>query len=153
MTGRGPWSAGRRRSEQATSVARLGERGSASVLMIGIVAVAALMAVAVADIGIYLRTRAVASTAADAAALAAAPVTFAAFGDVADPTAQAAEFAAHNGAVLIRCTCERNTTWDRRTVIVVVAAPAALTLFGTHRVTATSSAEFDPTRLPVSRSP
>lgn len=122
-------------------------------LLLGVVMFAALTGLVVADVGVYLRSRAIASTAADAAALAAAPMTFADFGAGGGPVAGAAALAAANGAVLVRCDCPLNATWNRRTVAVVVAVPTTLALFGDHTVTASSTAGFDPTRLPPSHPP
>ena len=111
------------------------------------VAVVVMLAVILGDVGLYLRARAVASTAADAAALAAAPVTFAPFGAVGSPADEAARFAAANGSSLVSCECAVDRTWAPRIVRVVVAAPVDLTLFGHRDVAASSRAEFRPTGL------
>jgi secretion/DNA translocation related TadE-like protein len=128
-------------------VSRGGERGAASILALGLVAVSCLLGIVVADIGIYLRGRAAAATAADAAALAAAPVTFSDFGAAGSPAAEAGRFAAANGASLVACDCPIDRTWRPRTVRVVVAVPVHLVMFGVRDVPASSRAEFDPTAL------
>jgi len=124
------------------------ERGSATIVGLGLVGTVVVLAMIVADVGLYLRGRAVAATAADAAALAAAPVTFADFGAGGTPTHEAGRFATANGATLVTCECPVDRTWRPRTVRVVVTAPVQLVLFGRRQVTASSRAEFDPTALP-----
>jgi secretion/DNA translocation related TadE-like protein len=127
---------------------RLGERGAAGVVLLGVVGIVVVLGLIVADVGLYLRARASAATAADAAALAAAPVTFAPFGAAGSPTAEAARLAAANGALLLTCTCPPDSSWAPRTVQVVVAVEVELLLFGHHQVPASSRAEFVPTALP-----
>lgn len=126
----------------------MNERGTATLPMLGIAALALLLAVFVGDVGIYLRARAQAAVAADAAALAAAPVTFAGFGGSTGPQGEAARFAAVNHGVLVSCDCAVDRTWNPRVVRVVVTVTADLVLFGRREVAASSRAEFDPTRLP-----
>jgi secretion/DNA translocation related TadE-like protein len=128
-------------------VTAIGERGAGSIVAMGLVAVVCVLGVIVADAGAYLRGRAVAAAAADAAALAAAPVTFDGFGATGSPTDEAARFAAANGATLITCECGVDRTWRPRTVRVVVAASVHLIVFGARDVPASSRAEFDPTAL------
>lgn len=125
----------------------LGERGAGAIVMLGLVAVICLAGLVVADVGIYLRGRAVASTAADAAALAAAPITFADFGSGGSPADEARRFARANGASLVACDCAVDRTWRPRTVRVVVEATVRLLVFGSREVPASSRAEFDPTAL------
>ena len=88
-----------------------------------------------------------ASNAADAAALAAAPVTFSPFGARNGPSAEAARFAALNGAELIRCTCPIDQSWNPRTVEVVVARAISFPVIGSVRIPATSRATFEPVAL------
>jgi hypothetical protein len=125
-----------------------GERGAATLPMLGVALLTLLLGAFVGDVAIYLRARATATIAADAAALAAAPVTFAGFGSEVTPALEAERFAAANGAVLTSCACAVDPTWQPRVVRVAVSAPADLLLFGTRRVPAVSRAEFDPTALP-----
>jgi hypothetical protein len=126
----------------------IGERGAATLPMLGVVMVALVLAVLIGDVAAYLSTRARAMVAADAAALAAAPVTFAPFGSAGGPQAEAQSFAAANDAVLLACECAVDPTWRPRFVRVVVTAPVDLMLFGRRDVPASSRAEFDPTQLP-----
>jgi hypothetical protein len=91
--------------------------------------------------------RAEAANAADAAALAAAPVTFRPFGAAGGPVEEAARFAAANGAVLLRCRCQMDTGFSRREVEVEVEIRVPLLFFGTRRVSAIGRAEFVPARL------
>lgn len=125
----------------------MGERGAGSIVAVGLVAVVCLLGIIVADAGTYLRGRAVAAMAADAAALAAAPVTFAGFGAGGSPAEEADRFAAANGAALVTCDCPIDRTWRSRTVRVVVTVPVQLIMFGVRDVPASSRAEFDPTHL------
>ncbi len=127
---------------------RRGETGSATVLIVGVAALASVLGLFVADVALYVRARTAAAVAADAAALAAAPVTFAAFGASGTPAAEARRFAARNGGVLVSCDCAVDRTWATREVRVLVAVPADLLLFGPQMVHASSRAEFDPTALP-----
>ncbi len=127
---------------------RRGEAGSATVVIVGVVALACVLGLFVADVAVYVRARTAASVAADAAALAAAPVTFAAFGATGTPADEARRFAAGNGGVLVSCDCAIDRSWAAREVRVVVAVPADLLLFGPRLVHASSHAEFDPTALP-----
>ena len=116
--------------------------------MLGVAVFVVLLGAFLGDVAVYLRARATATVAADAAALAAAPLTFADFGSVSGPRVEAARFAAENGSVLVSCDCAVDPTWRPRTVRVVVSARANLMLFGSRGVTAASRAEFDPTELP-----
>ena len=124
-----------------------GERGAAGVLLAGVAVVVALLGGALGLAGAYLRARVEAAAAADAAALAAAPVTFLPFGASGGPAEEAARFAALNGAELVSCTCPVDRSWEARTVTVEVARPIGLGPFGTVRVTARSRAEFVPALL------
>ncbi len=118
--------------------------GSAAPVVVGLVALLAVLAMLLADVGRYLAVRSQAIAAADAAALAAAPVTFRPYGAPAGPRGEAMRFAAANGAVLVSCRCPMDPSFARRRVEVVVAAGVDLRLLGTRTVTATSRAEFDP---------
>ena len=113
----------------------------------GLLALAVLAAFVVADVGGYLSAGLQAATGADAAALAAAPLTFQDFGPGSSPSAAAAEFAARNGNSLVTCRCPRDHSWTPRIVEVVVEREVRLLLFGSRRVRAVGRAEFVPTRL------
>jgi hypothetical protein len=114
---------------------------------VAVAGVALLLASAIAAVGVYLRVRVEAATAADAAALAAAPVTFMPFGARGTPTEEAARFASVNGADLVSCDCPLDPSWETRTVTVVVAIPVTIWPVGRSVVTAESRAEFVPTAL------
>lgn len=125
----------------------MGEQGSAAMVLSAVVALAALVGVLLGDVGLYLRGRTQALSAADAAALAAAPVTFHGFGTSASPEDEAARYAAANGAVLVACDCAVDRSWRPRIVTVAVTVAVELMLFGRREVPAASRAEFDPVSL------
>ncbi len=108
------------------------ERGGASLIVAALIAVTLLLAVLVSDVAALVQARAQLTTAADAAALAAAPVTFATFGAAGTPAAEAAAFAEANGVILIECRCPVDRSWASREVAVVVAVSVDLILLG-HR--------------------
>ncbi len=118
-------------------------------LMVAVMAAAMMLALVVADIGLFLAGRATAVAAADAAALAAAPVTFHGFGTPGTPAAEAQRFAAFHGMAVTSCDCPVDRSWDRRTVTVVVAGAVDLIVFGQPTVSAVATAEFDPTKIVV----
>jgi len=134
------------RSPRRRRCGRSAEAGSV-VLGAAVVAFGALMALAVATVAAGVAARVAASNAADAAALAAAPVTFRPFGAQGTPAREAAVFAARNGARLIACACPVDRSWRPRTVSVLVERELRIPGLGPVRVTATSRATFDPTRL------
>lgn len=116
-------------------------------MTVGVVAASVLAALAVGDIVGYVASGSAAATAADAAALAAAPLTFREFGTSATPTAEARRFAALNGAELVACDCSIDRSWNPRTVEVVVARTVHFALFGDRVVHALGRARFVPTNL------
>ncbi|MEX1280349.1 MAG: pilus assembly protein TadG-related protein [Acidimicrobiia bacterium] len=124
------------------------DRGSVSLLVLGLALPVAIvgmgLVVAIAQLGV---ARAAAQGAADAAALAAAPITFHPFGGDADPGAVATAVATANGVELVACECRRDPTWSARVVVVRVARPVeVLGVFGVE-VTASAAAEFTPVDL------
>jgi hypothetical protein len=123
------------------------ERGAASLLLLGVAAVGLLFAVALADAARFVSIHFEASAAADAAALAAAPVTFRPFGAAGTPREEAARFAAANSARLVSCDCALDRSWAARTVEVVVARRVDLMLFGSRSILASARAEFAPAAL------
>ena len=127
----------------------MNDDGSVALLLLAASAAIVVIAIATAASGQYLAVVGQAQSAADAAALAAAPVTFRPFG--ADGTAreEAAIFAAANGSTLIACVCRQDPSWANRTVEVTVRRRVRLVLFGHRSVTATSRAEFAPSLLLV----
>ena len=125
----------------------MNDQGSVSVVVVAVVACGLALAAGLAGVGQLLGAVAIASNAADAAALAAAPVTFRDFGSTGSPTDEARRFATVNGSKLVTCTCPRNATYGARTVVVgVVVAVDVLGLYATQ-VSATSAAEFRPVVL------
>lgn len=116
-------------------------------LLVAVAALVLVLAAALGAVGAYLRGRVEASAAADAAALAAAPITFLPFGAAAGPEAEAARFAGLNGADLLFCRCPVDPSWNPRTVTVAVARTMRLWPVGRMRVTAESRAEFVPDLL------
>ncbi len=73
-----------------------------------------LLATAAAAGGVVSAGRGRAVAAADAAALAAAPVTFRPFGSDGSPAEEAQRFAVENGATLVRCGCPTDPSWSSR---------------------------------------
>ena len=106
-----------------------------------------LLALAVGVTGIGVAAYAQATTAADGAALAAAPVTFRPFGAEGSPAAEAARFARANGSSLVSCRCPIDRSWHRRTVVVVVERHLGVPGLGRVTIRAESRATFDPERL------
>lgn len=129
------------------------QHGSATLLVGGVLALSLLATALVVDVAEIVATRAKLTAAADAAALAAAPLTFASFGSGSRPQGAAATVAGDNGARLETCLCQVNRSWDARTVVVVVVADADLRLLPDRRLRATAAAEFRPVDLGVSGSP
>lgn len=88
-------------SELGADRCRAGERGSATVVMVGVLAAVAVLCIAVAAVVTVMAARARAQTAADLAAIAAAS----AFHSLAsaDPCAIARRVAEVNGATLTQC--------------------------------------------------
>ncbi len=111
------------------------------------IAVVLMTALALGTVGAGVAAYVHAANAADAAALAAAPVTFRPFGARGSPTQEAARFASLNGVSLIQCSCPVDESWDRRTVEVVVAHSLRVPLIGSVTVRATSRATFEPSAL------
>ena len=118
-----------------------------SLVLLGGAVVVALVLVAVGSVAQVLATYLQAAAAADAAALAAAPVTFRPFGAGGTASEEAARFAAANGARLVACRCAPDASWEPRTVAVTVAKTVDLAAFGTRTVRASSRAEFVPAQL------
>lgn len=115
-----------------------------TILGAAVAAVTLAAALLTFDVHRLLVAKAAAQSAADAAALAAAPLTFAAFGSERSPEAEAAVFAGANGAELVACSCDPDPVWRARVVVVMVSVPVE-SLLGFDRVTARAAAEFDPT--------
>ena len=123
------------------------EQGSAAVLLLAVAGLMVILAVGVADVGIAFAGRLQAAAAADAAALAAAPVTFRPFGAAGSPAEEARRFAGANGARLVACRCSIDRSWQPRVAEVVVERRVELLGIGSITVRASSRAEFSPARL------
>jgi len=123
------------------------ERGSVTVAVLGVAAVAIALTVGLAGIGQALAARAAATTAAEAAALAAAPVTFRPFGAEGGPWEEAARYARANGAELVECRCPPDPGYRPRTAVVRVRAVTKVLGVGRLTVEATAAAEFRPLAL------
>lgn len=125
----------------------MNERGAAGVVLLAVVGFALVLAVGIAAVGGVLAARARAQTAADAAALAAAPVTFRPFGAQGTAAAEARRFAGANGARLLSCDCPADPSWAARTVRVVVEIRVAFGPLPPVSVRAEGRAAFRPVLL------
>jgi hypothetical protein len=116
-----------------------------TILVIGWVAVIAVIGVAATSVGSLLGAREMAYTAADAAALAAAVATYppAAPGS---PVALAAEYASRNGSRLITCQCQVDLSIRPRMVTVITAVQVDVPILGAVTVRGAARSEFDPGR-------
>jgi hypothetical protein len=115
--------------------------------MLATAGIVVLLMVGVADAGLLLSGRYRAAAAADAAALAAAPVTFRPFGASGSARDEATRFAAMNGASIVSCRCRSDPSWNARTVEVIVERKVRLIGGGEITVRARSRAEFEPLAL------
>lgn len=115
--------------------------------MLAVALVVLLFSVALAAVAGVQLARMRATTAADAAALAAAPVTFLPFGASGSPTDEAARFARLNDANLVSCLCPVDRSWEPRFVEVRVRASIGIPILGDVVVDATGHAEFTPAAL------
>ena len=106
----------------------MSERGSASIIVAGAVALATMVAALSTDLSRVVSTRARAQTAADAAALGAAQELLIPSGGAPDEVAR--DFAERNGARLVACRCEPGTTEAVATVEIEVDLP----LLGQSRI-------------------
>lgn len=119
------------------------ERGSATLVALTIMSLLVLVSVGLVAVGRVTAAHVQATTAADGAALAAAPLTFLA----GDPRAEAAGFASANGARLVACRCRRDVGLGKRVVTVEVAKEVDLPVLGVVTVRSRAAAEFDPMDL------
>ena len=119
------------------------DRGAVTVLGLFLVAVVAVVGVGTAEVGFLYAERERATTAAEAAALAAAVSTYPP-ASAQSPRQAAALFAARNGARLERCVCPRDSSLAVRTVLVMVSVDVELPLLGNLEVIGAARAEFDP---------
>lgn len=123
------------------------DEGAAGLLVLAVAVIALLLGLLVIDVATFLHARSRAQVAADAAALAAAPVTFRPFGADGSPGDEAALFADANGARLVICRCPVDGSWDARTVVVEASVRIDPIVLPATEVRATGRAEFVPTSL------
>lgn len=123
------------------------DEGSAALAVVGGIGLVLLLVIWLVAMATAMRAKLDATTAADAAALAAAPVTFLPFGATGSPADEAARFARLNGADLVWCRCSPDRSFEPRTVVVRVARSFGLPVLGEVRVEATGRAEFLPAML------
>ncbi len=116
-------------------------------LGLSLVVLAMMLALSVGAVGAGIGAYTQASGAADAAALAAAPVTFRPFGAMGTPRHEAARFASANGTRLVSCTCRIDRSWATRTVTVVVERTVTIPGLGDMKIRAISRATFEPKAL------
>lgn len=112
-------------------------------MMTVLAALLVMVAGGLAGVGRLIAAHVQATTAADAAALAAAPLTFL----VGDPEAEAGRYASENGFRLVSCRCPHDPGFHVRVVTIEVAKEVDLGLLGRHRIGARAAAEFDPMDL------
>jgi secretion/DNA translocation related TadE-like protein len=122
----------------------MSERGAGSVLTVAVMALVVFVGLAVLGAAQVITARARATTAADAAALAAAPTTFPPLAVGGSPMAEALRVAEANGARLVSCRCSQVATFEPRQVEVTVVFPVDLPVLGRRWVEASSAAEFVP---------
>jgi len=125
----------------------LSERGSVSVIVAVIVPGLVIAGMGIAALGQVIVGFERAVSAAEAAALAAAPVTFRSFGTDGTASEEAARVAAANGGVLADCSCPQDGTWATRIVRVEVRMEVDVIIFGPITLTRQARAEFSPTKL------
>jgi secretion/DNA translocation related TadE-like protein len=119
------------------------DRGSATVIAALLMAMVMAALVGLGSITVLYGVRAGANNAADAAALAAAVATYPPAG-AGDPRAEAARYASANGAVLVSCDCGVDSSLDVRSATVIVAREVTVPIFGSLKVRAGATGEFDP---------
>ncbi len=113
----------------------------------GLAGLILVLCVAVGMVAAGFAAYATAVNAADAAALAAAPVTFRPFGASGTAFDEASRYARLNGARLVVCHCRTDPTWRPRTVRVTVVRRIDVPVIGAVDVRASSRATFDPLEL------
>ncbi len=121
----------------------IAERGAGTVLGLFLVAVVAVVGMGTAGVGVLFSERERATTAAEAAALAAAVSTYPP-ASVQSPLRAARLLAAGNGARLKTCVCQRDSSLTVRTVQVTVSVDVDLPFYGSVEVIGIARAEFDP---------
>lgn len=124
-----------------------GQSGAAGLVVAALAGLAVVLCLLVVDVAVVVAKREQLATAAEAAALAAAPLTFSEFGTGDDPTEAAYAAATANGARLRHCRCPLDRSWAVRTVSVTVSADVDLLLLGDRSLSAVAAAEFRPVAL------
>jgi len=125
-----------------------GDRGSVAIVAAVLIGLLAVLTAGLGGLAQVVAARDQAQMAADAAALAAAPVTFRQFGAQGSAHDEAERFAEVNGARLVRCAgCEIDPSWQSRIVEVVVSVEVDILGLGVSFVSAESAAEFNPVLL------
>ena len=117
----------------------MSEQGSITVVASSVVALVLVMAAGLGVAGQLVAGWSQTATAADAAALAAAPATF-----LGSPVEEASRIAAANGSRLISCMCPVDRSFATRTVEVRTETRVQIPVLGDVAIRATSRAEFDP---------
>lgn len=120
-----------------------GEHGSATILAAMVIGLVLAAVIGLGSLTILYGAKTEASTAADAAALAAAVATYPPAG-AGTPGAEASRYATANGAVVVSCVCAVNPSFATRTVTVIVEKQVSVPFFGTLGVKAGATGEFDP---------
>lgn len=115
------------------------DRGAISTALVGVICAVVILGVVLAGAGQLLAARFRAATAADAAALAAAPATFSG-----DPYAEAVRFATANRAQLVSCECRRDRSSAPRIVDTLTEVTVDVVGLGIRRIRARGRAEFVP---------
>ena len=114
----------------------MSERGAGSVLAIAAITLVTFVGLVVVASAQIVVARSWAMAAADAAALAAAPMTFPPVAGSCSPEQEALTLAAANGARLLSCHCARLATLAPRQVEVTVAVPVDLPILGRRWISA-----------------
>lgn len=123
------------------------EVGSVTLLAVGVATTVLILMVVLADLVVLIGAHIQATVAADAAALAAAPITFDPTASADRPCEVASAFASANGATLATCVAPPDRSWNARTAAVTVVVTADLLIAGSSRVTGRAAAEFRPVDL------
>lgn len=120
-----------------------------TIAAVGVVVLGFALVACLAGIAHVVLARAKVVAAAEAGALAAAPVTFRPFGATGSPSAEAGRLVRANGAVLVRCYCPYDPGYGPRTAVVTARLRTALLGFREIALEATAAAEFSPVALLV----
>ena len=124
-----------------------GERGAVGIILAAVAGFVMMLTLALVAVAGVQQARLRATMAADAAALAAAPITFLPFGAEGTPTEEAGRFARLNGASLVVCRCTIDRSFAPRVAEVRVRVGLDVPLLGALAVEATGRAEFVPAAL------